>query len=268
MSNNNVCKKTLDGFSPKTLQEMDARGINKYYVYGLLDPADPHIMEDPNNPDYSRPFYVGKGCGDRVFYHAKAYIKEMKKDKNEDDISLKLSTIQEIMRRGDKVLCVIYRWGLTEDEALIVESVLIDCLPGLTNIQSGYQSSDYRMITAEDLQNRLDVQEYEEPSEKYIIIKTSDKAIKINGDLYQATRKCWIAKLDKAKKYKYVLAVIKGIVQEVYEVTEWYESSTEAPRIEFTGRETDNKEMHSLVGKRLPEQYMKRGAANPFMYKR
>lgn len=263
-NNDNV--KTMDGFSPKTIQEMDARGINKYYVYGLLDPSDPRIMEDAKNPDYSNPFYVGKGCGNRVFQHAKAAIKA---DKNEDNISLKLSTIREIMDRGDKVLCVIYRWGLTEDEALIVESVLIDCLPGLTNIQSGYQSSDYGMITTEDLQNRLDIKEYEEPKENYIIIKTSDKAVKkVNNNLYKATRGCWNAKLKKAEKYKYVLSVIKGVVRGVYEVTEWHESSTEAPRIEFTGKETDNKEMQLLIGKRLPEKYMKRGAANPFIYKK
>lgn len=264
-NNDNV--KTMDGFSPKTLQEMDARGINKYYVYGLLDPSDPGIMKDPKNPDYSNPFYVGKGCGNRVFDHAKAAIKADKKE-GEDNISLKLSTIQEIMGRGDKVLCVIYRWGLTEDEALIVESVLIDCLPGLTNIQSGYKSSDYGMITAEDLQNRLDIQEYEEPKENYIIIKTSKKAIEANGDLYEATRRCWKATLSTAKRYKYVLAVMNGVVREVYEVSEWHTSATEAPRIEFTGKETDNEEMLRLKGKRLPEKYMKRGAANPFMYKK
>lgn len=111
-------------------------------------------------------------------------------------------------------------------------------------------------------------QEYEEPKEKYIIVKTSDTTSKIRGDLYEATRKYWKVKLDKAKKYKYVLSVIKGIVQEVYEVSEWYESPTKAPRIEFTGEKTDNKELQQLIGKRLPEKYMKRGAANPFMYKK
>lgn len=39
MKNNNNLK-TMDGFSPKTLQEMDARGINKYYVYGLISPLN------------------------------------------------------------------------------------------------------------------------------------------------------------------------------------------------------------------------------------
>ena len=249
----------MNGFSPKALQEMDARGINKYYVYGLISPLN------------YQPFYIGKGCGNRVFDHAKAakqFIKNATKDAKEDEETLKIKTITEILDKHKEVICMIYRWGLTADEALIVEAVLIDCLPGLTNIQSGYQSSDYGMITAEDLQNQLDITEYNEPDEDYIIIKTSDKAIDANGSLYEATRRSWCAKLDNAKKYKYVLSVIKGIVKEVYEVSEWYMSPTEASRIEFTGEKTDNKEMQNLIGHRLPDKYMQRGAANPFMYKK
>lgn len=252
---NNDNLKTMDGFSPKTLQEMDARGINKYYVYGLISPLN------------YQPFYVGKGCGNRVFDHAKA-AKQFIKNSKEDEKTLKIKTIVDILDKHKEVICMIYRWGLTEDEALIVEAVLIDCLPGLTNIQSGRQSNDYGMITAEDLQNQLDITEYNEPNEDYIIIKTSDKAIEANGSLYEATRRSWCAKLENAKKYKYVLSVKKGIVQEVYEVSEWCTSPTEAPRIEFTGEKTGNKEMQLLIGKRLPEKYMQRGAANPFMYKK
>lgn len=256
-NNDNV--KTMDGFSPKTLQEMDARGINKYYVYGLISPFN------------YQTFYVGKGCGNRVFDHAKAaekFIKKAVKD-GEKEETLKIKTIAEILNKGKEVICMIFRWGLTSDEALIVESVLIDCLPGLTNIQSGYQSNDYGMITVEDLQNQLDRKEYNEPEEDYVIIKTSENAIENNGNLYEATRRSWYAKLETAKKYKYVLSVIKGVVQEVYEVSKWYTSPTEAHRIEFDGCVTHNENLRkALKDHRLPEKYMQRGAANPFMYKK
>ena len=96
----------ISNFSKEAILKMDAREVNKYYVYGLLDPA----TIDPKHLDYSKPFYVGKGCGNRVFQHAKAAIRA---DKNEDYISLKISTIKDIINRGDEVLCVIYRWGLT-----------------------------------------------------------------------------------------------------------------------------------------------------------
>ena len=120
----------------------------------------------------------------------------------------------------------------------------------------------------EILHNTQDAAEYTEPKEDYIIIKTSQKAIEEKGNLYDATRGCWKATLEKATQYKYVLAVLQGIVREVYDVSEWHTSAAEAPRIEFTGKPTTNANMRKLVGKRLPAAYTQKGAANPFMYKK
>ena len=122
--------------------------------------------------------------------------------------------------------------------------------------------------TEETPVNTQDVAEYTEPKEDYIIIKTSQKAIEEKGNLYDATRGCWKATLEKATQYKYVLAVLQGIVREVYDVSEWHTSAAEAPRIEFTGKPTTNADMRQLVGKRLPATYTQKGAANPFMYKK
>lgn len=120
----------------------------------------------------------------------------------------------------------------------------------------------------EILHNTQDSAEYTEPKEDYIIIKTSQKTIEEKGNLYDATRGCWKATLEKATQYKYVLAVLQGIVREVYDVSEWHTSAAEAPRIEFTGKPTTNADMRRLVGKRLPATYTQKGAANPFMYKK
>lgn len=122
--------------------------------------------------------------------------------------------------------------------------------------------------TEETPVNTQDTTEYTEPKEDYIIIKTSQKAIEEKGNLYDATRGCWKATLEKAQNYKYVLAVIQGIVREVYDVSEWHTSAAEAPRIEFTGKPATNASMRRLVGKRLPAAYTQKGAANPFMYKK
>ena len=124
-------------------------------------------------------------------------------------------------------------------------------------------------LKAEEIpHNAQDAAEYTEPKEDYIIIKTSQKAIEEKGNLYDATRGCWKATLEKATQYKYVLAVLQGIVREVYDVSEWHTSAAEAPRIEFTGKPTTNADMRRLVGKRLPAAYTQKGAANPFMYKK
>ena len=243
----------IDNFTNDVIQQMELDSDHKYYVYGLL------------NPFNYQPFYVGKGTGNRVFQHAKNALKPKDIDKDENQVSLKEDTIREIINNGKEVICIIYHWGLTSHEALLIESVLIDCLPGLTNIQSGYDT-DHGMIAAEDL---LGLTEYDEPAEDYVIIKTSQKAIdEHGGKLYDATRGCWKGTLEKAQRYKYALAVIQGVVREVYDVSEWHTSAAETPRIEFTGVESTNPDMRQLVGKRLPAKYMQKGAANPFMYKK
>lgn len=256
----------IENFSPDVIQMMDVTDTkeqrnldthSRYYVYGLLDPSTLQV------------FYVGKGCGNRVFAHAKNAWKDYDNDMKgtEDDDSLKISTIKDIIEQGKQVIAMIYRWGLTESEAFAVEATLIDYIPGLTNIQSGHDA-DHGMILAEDLQNTLIVPEYEEPEENYVIIKTKQKYKNARGSIYEATRKYWKMKLEKAQEYHYVVSAVQGIVKEVYEVTKWYRSEDEGEtdRIEFVGERTCNPNMRKLIGKRLPAQYTKKGLANPFLY--
>lgn len=220
----------------------------KYYVYRLVDPRT------------LQTFYVGKGCGDRALQHVKDAKSLISKD--EDATSLKTMQIAEIIAAGKEVIIVIHRRGLTEREAFEVEAALIDCYPGLTNIQSGH-GIDRSAITLEDLCQSVNTVEYVEPAEKYIIIKTTPDAINANGSLYEATRKAWRASRDKAEKYKYVLAVVYGIVREVYEAENWFQMGD---RIAFRGEPTTA--LASLKGKRIPAKYRTKGNANPFLYKK
>ena len=104
----------------------------------------------------------------------------------------------------------------------------------------------------------------------YIIIKVKENVI--NGDrggnLYETTRRAWRAKLETAKPYKYVLSVVGGIVQEVYSVSRWYTSPTDAPRIEFEGEVAEFNVRNLFVGRMIPECYRQKGLASPFLYKR
>ena len=79
----------------------------QYYVYCLVDPRDKKI------------FYIGKGVGNRVFNHVIDAL-------DENNESLKLDTIREIHKTGLEVSYYIVRHGMTETEAYLVESVLID----------------------------------------------------------------------------------------------------------------------------------------------
>lgn len=239
----------MNQFSIEAQALLNSKGDKKkYYVYRLVDPRTFHT------------FYVGKGCGNRVFQHAEAAKELISKD--EDSISLKFQTISEIIAAGKEVICFIHRWGLYETTAFEVEAALIDCYPGLTNVQSGHHS-ECGLISVEDFEKMSNVQEYNEPEEDYVIIKTTVKAIEANGDLYEATRRSWNAKLDKAKKYKYVLSVINGIVKEVYYVDEWYSLGE---RIAFNGHVATGP-MTALKEQLIPAKYRKRGLANPFLYK-
>lgn len=223
------------------------------YVYRLIDPRD------------YQTFYVGRGVGNRVFQHAKEELKHFEEE--DDALSMKLEQIRDIRLSGKEVICVIHRYGLTIEQAREVESALIDCYPGLTNLVSGF-GSDRGVITADDLQNTLERPVYEEPDDlDYVIIKTTRNAINNNGNLYEATRRAWRANLERAKKVNIVLSVIGGIVQEVYEVSEWYRSSESESRIEFYGKPAKDEIANIFREKMIPEKYRKKGMSSPFLYK-
>jgi hypothetical protein len=224
------------------------------YVYRLIDPRD------------FQTFYVGRGKGNRVFQHAEDELKHF--EDNEDELTTKLKQIRDIRLSGKKVITVIHRYGLTPDQAQEVESALIDCYPGLTNLISGY-GSDRGVITAEDLQTTFERPIYEEPNDiDYVIIKTTNNVVQMSqGNLYEATRRAWRADIERAKKIKVVLSVIGGIVREVYVVDEWYQSA-EPNRIEFYGKPASDDIANIFKGKMIPEYYRKKGMSSPFLYKK
>ena len=228
----------------------------KYYVYGLIDPSTYHV------------FYVGKGCENRVFDHACDSIKTKDAD---EEVSLKIKTIRNIIARGKEVITIIYHWGLTEEESLLIESTLMDVFPGLTNVQDGYDVA-HSMISAEDLQTNYSISEYVDPVDSdgrnipYILIKLRDNIEERGGNLYAAARGCWDLNLDHAREIQYVVIAINGIVQEVYEVSDWHKSVAESPKLEFDGEPTSNKIMRELIGKLIPDNYRKQGMANPCRY--
>ncbi len=243
-----------NNFFPPALQD-----DLKYYVYRLVDPRD------------NSTFYVGKGKGNRVFEHAKAAIKfgtaSTKKEDEEDEVSAKIQQIKDILAEGKEVITILQRRGLEENEAFEVEAALIDVFPELTNIQSGHHT-DRGMINTEELIRDFYATEFEEPIDiEYVIIKTSRNYEKTNGNLYEATRRAWKADLTKAKKYKYVLSVIYGMVEEVYEVERWYKSRVKG-RIEFEGDKAPEEIRTLFIGKMIPAKYRTKGLASPFLYKK
>ncbi len=240
-------------FSPEVIEQL------QYYVYRLIDPRN------------GQTFYVGKGKGNRVFAHVndalKKYEGESYEERDEDDISAKISTIRDIRNAGLEVIHVIQRYGLTEKEAFEVESALIDVYGELTNIQSGH-ASERGVNNAEVLQRELSYEVYEEPEFKYIIIKINDRVLQErNNDVYETVRSAWKVNLSKIKAYKYCFAVLNGVVKNVYSIDEWSpDHRGREGRYEFTGKEAPNDIRKQFVNKRIPEGYRKKGMASPVLY--
>jgi hypothetical protein len=223
----------------------------KTYVYRLID---------PRNGDT---FYVGKGQGDRVFAHIREQV-------GEDDPNNKLKRIRDIHLAGFEVAHVIHRHGMDEKTALEVEAALIDAYPGLTNIAGGF-GSDYGAMHAKEIIQRYAA----EPAvfrHKAMLISVNRSAA--GTSLYEATRYAWKVGLSKAQQAEVILATLQGLIVGAFIVQEWLPATSEnfpgredvPGRLGFIGEEASPQIRDLYVGKRVPDEYRKRGSANPIKY--
>lgn len=248
----------MNGFTSEVCEKL------KYYVYRLIDPRN------------GQTFYVGKGKGNRVFAHANDALKNCDLSKDEDTVSLKLNTIRNIKREGLEVIYLIHRYGLDEDTAYEVESAVIDCFQGLSNLVNGHYG-DRGVTNALTLQRNLSVKAYTEPDNlKYMLIKTKwDRVNQLKEEnpelseeecVYRATRYSWKISPERAKQYDYALSVIDGIVQGVYKVKDW-KLSDNGVRYEFDKDDNVSPEVvEHFLRKRIPDTYTKKGMASPVLY--
>lgn len=241
-------------FSNETIEKL------KFYVYRLIDPRN------------GQTFYVGKGRGNRVFQHVLGAIDYYDGiSENEHDFEKdpnKLRIIKEIRESGLEVIHVIQRWNLTEEQAFEVEAALIDCFPGLSNIQTGH-GSEYGICNALELDKRLSAKTYDEPNFGYVIIKVQNWRLEemtskfgLENARYEATRSSWHNRKPSVTKYPYVFSVTNGIVKAIYKVNEWHDVGN---RIEFTGEVAEQSIIDAYVGKKIPSCYSKKGMASPFL---
>ncbi len=245
----------LKDFSPRTEEALE------YYVYLLVDPRDGKI------------FYVGKGKGDRVFAHVNcALTSNVESDK--------LDIIRSIIKDGKDVRYYIARHGMKEDEAFLVESVLIDLLTfrdfasvaNISNIQSGHHQFDRGIKTANELEAMYNGGELQDSDfvDKLLVIN-------INGtygiknerhpNIYEATRKSWKLSEGRARLVKYVLSEYRGVVRAIFAPQKWEHEPNNPKRWLFEGyeiTEENNPEIYNrYINKRVPKV---KGMANPVRY--
>jgi hypothetical protein len=105
-------------------------------------------------------------------------------------------------------------------------------------------------------------------NDKCIIIKIHDKY----PSVYERVRRCWRNNLKNVKQADYVLAVIKGKVEGVFEPSQWYSVPMEecknydcdnkdkpCGRIEFIGKEADADIQNKYLSKYIPDYFMRPG---------
>lgn len=192
-----------------------------WYVYRLIDPATGHT------------FYVGKGCDNRVFAHARGEV-----DENAvGSMPTKLEKIHQIKARGMAVKHVIHRHGLDEKTAYHVEAALIDVyklapedwLSNLTNVQGGHQSYRFGPLTAEEIIGEYTLEEAVLCG-KIIVINIpntfSRKRKPTRNCILDAVRFMWKLNIERARRADIVLAHRNGIILGVFRPTKWLKATT------------------------------------------
>ena len=191
-----------------------------------------------------------------------------------DDLDNKVKRIRQIRVAGFEVAHVIHRHGMDERTAFAVESALIDAYPGLTNVVRGVGDNDYGAMHAKEIISHYSA----EPAvfrHKVLLISVNRSATETS--LYDATRYAWRINKSKAKQAEVILASVQGLIVGAFVADDWLDAIAanfpgreDVPgRLGFVGREAPAEIARLYVGKRVPDEYRKRGAANPikFTYK-
>ena len=245
----------------------DATEIERlaYYVY---------VYSDPRN---GKPFYVGKGSGNRAFAHLDDKIESAKADR-----------IKEIRNSGAAPLIEILAFGIEKEEiALQVEAAAIDLLgfENLTNLAVGHGARRSGRRSIESVHADLSAKKLEGFKHDCVLIRItrsfeSASAAGAMG-LYDTTRGYWKLNPESpgAAKAKFALAVHKGIVREVYKIEQWFPAGTTQysdreqefeqdfyeGKSEFVGRIAEDKIRKQYRWKNVAH-FFKNGAINPIKY--
>lgn len=182
--------------------------INKFYVYVLIDPSD------------NIPFYVGKGCGNRMMIHEKSVLKGKITNNN---FSL-TSKIQSILNSGNSIIYKKSHQNLLGEDALIKESDEIKSvgrkdlgMGPLCNLTDGGEgianvSEEIKKKISNSLKGRIFSDEHKQNLKLAALNRTKEHINKIaskNKGKHQTTEtKLKISQSKKGKPSK-----IKGIVR-------------------------------------------------------
>jgi uncharacterized protein len=180
--------------------------ILKSYVYVYIDPRN------------GKPFYIGKGTGNRLFSHLQ--------DQSETE---KAKQIAEIRHCGKEPRIEILRYGLSDSDARLVEAAAIDLIGKgkLTNRMSGYHKESYGRITSQRVITMLTAKKIKVQHKAILItINRLYRSDMTKEELYETTRGIWVVGETRRNKVEYAFSLYQGIVLEVYRIKQWYPAGT------------------------------------------
>ena len=236
-----------------------------YYVYMLINPED------------NKPFYVGKGKGNRVFQHIQEAL-------NSDKVTEKCDVIRDIISKGNKVEHIIICHGINSaSEAYRIESAIIDVLNynrgNLTNAVSGHHSAESGLMTTDEVKRLYSAEKLSHIDNDCMIININKQYSRGMGRdaIYYATKEKWKIGKEMLRKIKYVLSEYRGLIIEVFKVDEWYETKREyrpgAQRAGqtyigygFNGHIAEDDVRNKYINKSIAHKKVK-GRSNPISYK-
>lgn len=248
--------------------------IGPYYVYILVDPRD------------GKPFYVGKGTGERFRSHGEAASRSAEAalmagdaDATTAEREDRIARIREIRVAGLEPEVAFARIRIpTEGEAYLIEAALIDTLHRyagrLVNEVRGHQTPD-GLISLAELERELTTDDFSTQTPA-ILIKLFDWVDEYDADtgrpghgyrsdlppaqVLESIRAWWVLDPKRAAKYRYAVAVHDGITRGVWEIepgswTSWTPRPGRPLRWRFDGREAPaeiQEEFVSRIGRRVP----------------
>lgn len=186
------------------------REVLKYYVYILIDPRDNYV------------FYVGEGCGDRVFDHEKEVENNFCIEKE------KHKRIKEIKDSGLEVIKMIGPSKLRDQkEAQNVEAGIIWILKTighkLTNIQSGHHENDFKFKNVEEIEYVLGNNFMTQDKNDKIIYVNASRSLDLEKEYTEDEYKkmfleAWIIDKKNLEKANKLCVCYNGTIRKVYSI--------------------------------------------------
>jgi hypothetical protein len=149
--------------------------------------------------------------------------------------------------------------------------LLIDAYPGLTNIAGGTGNNDFGAMHALEIIGRY--------AAAPVVFVHKAVLISVNRSvyetsLYEATRYAWKISRRRAIEGEVILSTLQGLIVGAFVADAWLPATSEnfpgreavPGRYGFVGRDAPTDIAVLYVGKRVPDEFRKRGAANPIKY--